>query len=71
MQKRDNEWRIAHRTMKYDWLNDQGRSVDWSNGLLGMPFLKGTPSGRQWAITASRSSDSTDVLRALERSEHK
>jgi hypothetical protein len=39
MEKRNREWRIAHRTMLYDWLKDFGQSVDWSNGLLGMPFL--------------------------------
>jgi hypothetical protein len=25
--------------MLYDWLRDFGESVDWSQGLLGMPFL--------------------------------
>lgn len=39
MEKRNQEWRIAHRTMLYDWLKDFGQSVDWSQGLLGMPFL--------------------------------
>lgn len=39
MHKRNREWRIAKRTMLYDWQQDFGRSVDWSNGLLGMPFL--------------------------------
>lgn len=39
MQKRGQEWRVAHRTMLYDWLRDFGESVDWSQGLLGMPFL--------------------------------
>lgn len=39
MQKRGREWRIAHRVMINDWLTDLGRSVDWSQGLLGMPFL--------------------------------
>jgi hypothetical protein len=40
MEKRGPEWRIAHRTMMYDWMTDYGHSVDWSKGLLGMPFLK-------------------------------
>lgn len=44
-EKRGHEWRIAHRTMLYDWMTDYGRSVDWSNGLLGMPFLKGHSVG--------------------------
>jgi hypothetical protein len=39
MEKRHHEWRIAKRTMLYDWQQDFGRSVDWSNGLMGMPFL--------------------------------
>lgn len=39
MEKRGAEWRIAHRTMLYDWTRDCGPSVDWSQGLLGMPFL--------------------------------
>lgn len=39
MEKRKQEWRIAHRTMIYDWVSDFGQSVDWSKGLLGMPFL--------------------------------
>lgn len=39
MEKRDLAWRIAKRTMLYDWVQDAGRSVDWSQGLLGMPFL--------------------------------
>ncbi|MGF7236371.1 MAG: nuclear transport factor 2 family protein [Frankia sp.] len=39
LEKRDQEWRIAHRTMLYDWLKDWGGSVDWSQGVLGMPFL--------------------------------
>jgi hypothetical protein len=39
MERRNREWRIAHRTMLYDWMRDFGESVDWSQGLLGMPFL--------------------------------
>ncbi len=39
MEKRGREWRIAHRTMLYDWLRDFGQSIDWSKGVLGMPFL--------------------------------
>ena len=45
MEKRGQEWRIAHRTMLYDWMTDFGISVDWSNGLLGMPFLQGHSVG--------------------------
>jgi hypothetical protein len=49
LEKRQHEWRIAQRTMLYDWVQDFGRAVDWSQGLLGMPFLTkhavGTASG--------------------------
>ena len=41
MERRDGQWRIAHRTMLYDWMKDLGVSVDWSQGLMGMPFLNG------------------------------
>jgi len=37
-EQRDGEWRIAQRTMLYDWFQDFGVSVDWSQGLMGMPF---------------------------------
>ena len=40
MEKRGDEWRIAQRTMLYDCMTDFGVSLDWSKGLLGMPFLK-------------------------------
>jgi hypothetical protein len=39
MERRDGEWRVAQRTMLYDWLQDFGVAVDWSKGLMGMPFL--------------------------------
>jgi hypothetical protein len=49
LEKRAGEWRVAHRTMVYDWQQDFGVSADWSKGLLGMPFLTehsvGTPRG--------------------------
>jgi hypothetical protein len=45
MEKRDREWRIAKRTMLYDWQQDFGRSVDWSQGLLGMPFIHANAVG--------------------------
>jgi SnoaL-like protein len=38
MQRRGVEWRIAQRTMLYDWSQDFGLSIDWSKGLMGMPF---------------------------------
>jgi hypothetical protein len=39
LDKRGDDWRITHRIMLSDWQQDFGQSVDWSNGLLGMPFL--------------------------------
>lgn len=39
LEKRGREWRIAHRIMISDWQKDYGPAVDWSQGLLGMPFL--------------------------------
>jgi hypothetical protein len=46
LEKRDGDWRIAHRTMLYDWLKDFGPSVDWKQGVLGMPFLADHYIGR-------------------------
>ncbi len=37
-EKRDGDWRIASRLMLYDWFQDWGASVDWSQGVMGMPF---------------------------------
>jgi len=44
-ERRDGQWRIAHRTMLYDWMRDLGVSVDWSQGLMGMPFLGAPTTG--------------------------
>lgn len=46
MEDRDGTWRIAKRSMLYDWTRDLGTSVDWSQGLMGMPFLRGMPVGK-------------------------
>jgi hypothetical protein len=46
MERRDGEWRIMHRKLLCDWLNDLGRSVDWSQGLFGMPFVSERATGR-------------------------
>jgi len=46
MQRRDSEWRIGQRTMLYDWLQDVGGSVDWSGGVLGVPFRGAHYTGR-------------------------
>lgn len=45
-ERRDGEWRIAHRTMLYDWLRDYGVSVDWTQGVMGTPFSGGHYTGR-------------------------
>ncbi len=37
-EQRDGSWRITARTMLYDWYQDWGTAVDWSQGLMGMPF---------------------------------
>ncbi|XVQ14498.1 nuclear transport factor 2 family protein [Spirillospora sp. CA-255316] len=37
-EKRDGGWRIAQRTMLYDWQQDFGLSADWSKGVMGAPF---------------------------------
>ncbi|NML05751.1 nuclear transport factor 2 family protein [Sphingomonas sp. G-3-2-10] len=44
-ERRGGEWRIAARTMLYDWLRNDGVSVDWSQGVLGTPFLAGHYTG--------------------------
>ena len=46
MAERGGAWRIARRSMLYDWTRDLGVAVDWSQGLMGMPFLRGEPTGR-------------------------
>lgn len=46
LEKRVGEWRIAQRTMLYDWFQDFGVSVDWSQGVMGMPFSAGHYTGR-------------------------
>jgi hypothetical protein len=38
LEKRNGEWRIAYRTMLYDWYQDWGTSADWSQGIMGYPF---------------------------------
>jgi SnoaL-like domain len=45
-EQRDGDWRIASRTMLYDWYQDWGAAVDWSQGVMGMPFSAPYFSGR-------------------------
>lgn len=46
MEKRDGKWAIAHRTMLYDWYQDWGQAVDWSQGIMGYPFHGPNYTGR-------------------------
>jgi hypothetical protein len=46
VEQRGGEWRIAQRTMLYDWFQDFGVSIDWSKGVMGLPFSAGHYSGR-------------------------
>jgi hypothetical protein len=45
-EKRAGEWRIARRTMLYDWYQDWGQAIDWSKGVMGLPFSAEHYSGR-------------------------
>lgn len=45
-EKRDGDWRIASRTMLYDWYQDWGPSIDWSQGVMGLPLREEWFSGR-------------------------
>lgn len=46
LERRGGEWRIANRLMLYDWSQDWGESIDWSQGLMGQPLSAGHFSGR-------------------------
>jgi len=46
MEERDGEWRIASRVMLYDWYSEWGDAVDWSQGVMGIPFTAEHFSGR-------------------------
>lgn len=46
LEKRCSEWRIAQRTMLYDWYQDFGQSVDWSQGMMGIPLRAAHYLGR-------------------------
>lgn len=45
-ERRGRDWRIAERTMLYDWFQDWGASIDWSQGVMGLPFSGDHFSGR-------------------------
>lgn len=44
--RRGGDWRIANRTMLYDWYTEWGEAVDWSQGLMGLPLTAEHFSGR-------------------------
>lgn len=46
IERRGGEWRIAQRTMLYDWFQDFGASIDWAQGVMGMPFSAPHFAGR-------------------------
>ncbi len=46
LERRGGQWRIAQRTMLYDWYQDFGAAIDWSQGVMGMPFSAPHFSGR-------------------------
>lgn len=46
MDKINDEWRISQRTMIYDWMQNLGVSVDWTTGLMGIPFDTNRYAGR-------------------------
>ncbi|HUN30708.1 MAG TPA: nuclear transport factor 2 family protein [Trebonia sp.] len=38
LERRAGQWRIAHRTMLYDWSRDLGAAADLSTGVMGVPY---------------------------------
>ncbi|HEX5143347.1 MAG TPA: nuclear transport factor 2 family protein [Mycobacterium sp.] len=44
----NGEWRIARRTMIYDWCRDLGEAVDWAGGLMGVALDADRYTGRAW-----------------------
>jgi SnoaL-like domain len=44
--RRDGEWRIARRTMLYDFFQNWGEAIDWSQGMMGASFSAAHYSGR-------------------------
>lgn len=46
LERREGVWRIASRTMLYDWYQDWGKAIDWSAGVMGLPFSGEHFSGR-------------------------
>jgi SnoaL-like domain len=46
LDKRGSQWRIGQRTMLYDWYQDLGESIHWSQGLMGLPLRADHYTGR-------------------------
>jgi hypothetical protein len=46
MEQRGGQWRIASRIMLYDWYQDWGQAIDWSQGVMGTAFSQEWFSGR-------------------------
>jgi hypothetical protein len=46
LEKRDGEWRIANRMMLYDWYEDFGVAIDWTQGVMGLPLSAAHFAGR-------------------------
>jgi len=46
LERRGGEWRIGARLMLYDWYQDWGQSIDWSQGVMGLPFSSDRYAGR-------------------------
>lgn len=51
-EKRDDEWRIAERTVIHDWFEDSPATGDWEVGPFGMSgLLRGAPSPNDHSTT--------------------
>lgn len=46
LEERNGKWRIASRTMLYDWYTEWGNAVDWAKGVMGIPFTAPHYAGR-------------------------
>jgi len=45
-EQRDGEWRIKDRVMLYDWYSEWGDAIDWTQGVMGLPFTADHFPGR-------------------------
>lgn len=41
MAKRDDEWRILHRAVQWDWFREFADSADWDAGMIGLKLDMG------------------------------